>query len=429
MLLKQFIRFALYGIIALATFSNAWGAASAKSIEGVIKSVSVKARTISVLIKDKELKLINLNDKTKFKNSSGIKDIIAGDKISVTVVDDNGSSIALVVTKQIVKLPKGVTAISTSDLEKLVEQGPEKGNYLLLDARSASKYEEGSIRTAISLPYATLMSNPKKYLPKDKNKPLIFYCDGATCDLSAKSAVIAVKNGYKNVRLYPEGLPGWGKGDYCIDTSISHIQNGNLILIDLRTPEQFQKGHIPRAVNIPANEFKDAEEKFPEYKGASIVFYGDNIAAVREAISNVKDWGYNHASSFSGGVDEWTSKGLNLETGPSSDKIIYERKLSPNEMGFVEFKNILGTGKYLIIDVRTSEEYSKAHLPEALNIPLEEISKRVNELPKNKPILLHCSTGSRAEMAFDMLKGKGYDIKYVRATIEFKKDGKPVIGE
>ena len=64
----------------------------------------------------------------------------------------------------------------------------------------------------------------------------------------------------------------------------------------------------------------------------------------------------------------------------------------------------------LVIDVRSSAEFSSGHLPNAINLPLEEIEtalpRRVKD--KNQVLLLHCQSGMRSGVAKSRLTGLGY---------------------
>ena len=68
----------------------------------------------------------------------------------------------------------------------------------------------------------------------------------------------------------------------------------------------------------------------------------------------------------------------------------------------------------LVVDVRTKEEYDKRHIPHALWIPIEDIREgKLDALPdKNRPILLYCWTGRRAEDSAVMLVKYGYRNVY-----------------
>ena len=64
----------------------------------------------------------------------------------------------------------------------------------------------------------------------------------------------------------------------------------------------------------------------------------------------------------------------------------------------------------LVIDVRTSAEFSAGHLQNAINIPLQQIESG-SPLPlkdKNQVLLLHCQSGMRSAKATKLLSGMGY---------------------
>jgi rhodanese-related sulfurtransferase len=60
----------------------------------------------------------------------------------------------------------------------------------------------------------------------------------------------------------------------------------------------------------------------------------------------------------------------------------------------------------------------------AMLIPDEDLVARMSEVPKNKRIITHCSTGIRAEMAYHKLKQAGYtNVGFLYAALDVKKDG------
>jgi phage shock protein E len=71
-------------------------------------------------------------------------------------------------------------------------------------------------------------------------------------------------------------------------------------------------------------------------------------------------------------------------------------------------RRLVGSGARLV-DVRTREEFAAGHLPGAVNIPVQELDRRMAELePKGEPLVLYCRSGSRSGRAARMLKGAGY---------------------
>lgn len=69
---------------------------------------------------------------------------------------------------------------------------------------------------------------------------------------------------------------------------------------------------------------------------------------------------------------------------------------------------------FVLLDVRTPEEYLRGHIEESINIPVGEISQRVEEeLPdKNKVIYVYCLSGSRSASAVLQMQKMGYENMY-----------------
>jgi rhodanese-related sulfurtransferase len=62
-----------------------------------------------------------------------------------------------------------------------------------------------------------------------------------------------------------------------------------------------------------------------------------------------------------------------------------------------------------LVDVRTPDEFTAGHLPGAINIPVQDLERRMAELEaKEKPIVLYCRSGFRSGSAARMLKRAGY---------------------
>ncbi len=61
-----------------------------------------------------------------------------------------------------------------------------------------------------------------------------------------------------------------------------------------------------------------------------------------------------------------------------------------------------------ILDVRQPEEWNTVHIPDAILIPLGELASRVNELPKNKEIVVVCHSGNRSAQGRDILLQAGF---------------------
>jgi rhodanese-related sulfurtransferase len=62
-----------------------------------------------------------------------------------------------------------------------------------------------------------------------------------------------------------------------------------------------------------------------------------------------------------------------------------------------------------VLDVRTPEEWNEFHAPNTTLIPLDELAARMNELPKDQPILVVCRSGNRSQTGRDILLQAGFN--------------------
>jgi rhodanese-related sulfurtransferase len=65
--------------------------------------------------------------------------------------------------------------------------------------------------------------------------------------------------------------------------------------------------------------------------------------------------------------------------------------------------------KMFIIDARDKGQFDKSHIPGAVNIEWRQVLSKRNEIPKNKPVLIYCNTGSLSAQAGFALRMAGYD--------------------
>ena len=70
---------------------------------------------------------------------------------------------------------------------------------------------------------------------------------------------------------------------------------------------------------------------------------------------------------------------------------------------------IIKENNYIIVDVRTKNEYDSGHIKGAINIPYDTINEEI-ELDKEKTILLYCKSGVRSSKAYKLLKELNYNV-------------------
>jgi rhodanese-related sulfurtransferase len=188
-------------------------------------------------------------------------------------------------------------AVSVAYVKQLMDA---KTPLTLVDARPKDrKYDKGHIPGAISLPDSQFDKLAAERLPADKASPLIFYCDGLACKLSNDSAGKAIKLGYTNVKVVPEGYPGWeaafgpgpGAAVAAEPAGVPMIVAGKdagtisvasferifkeaphtVHLIDVREPGEFASGTFKGAINVPISTLEKNIAQLPADK--PIVFF------------------------------------------------------------------------------------------------------------------------------------------------------------
>jgi len=96
---------------------------------------------------------------------------------------------------------------------------------------------------------------------------------------------------------------------------------------------------------------------------------------------------------------------------------LLQRLQGPHEMLFV-------------LDVRTPREYTSGHVPDARNIPVDELADRLTELRNsdNSEIVVYCESGRRAGRAASMLKDNGFlNIRHLQGDMaQWRSDGLPM---
>jgi len=233
------------------------------------------------------------------------------------------------------------------------------------------------------------------------------------------------------------------------DLLAAMLADGPYIISD-RKPEDYATGHIPGAVNLPASVLFKPENLAKLPKGSKIVPYCYTGHSGSQVAAMLNICGYN-ATNLLWGIMGWTknlsvankqfsnpSTDLPTETTPnqltgtytfpavnvtsstSESEII---RIACDNYATAGLKNIAAGDLYtlitdgdpsndpIIISVRKAEDYTKGHIPGAVNIPFTSIAKKENlqKLDPDKKIVVYCYTGRTGSQATAILNMLGYD--------------------
>jgi rhodanese-related sulfurtransferase len=411
--------------------------AQPNALQGIYENVAFKSQAIQLKI-DANTEIVKFDPKTiKVKDAGAMKpgeslrDLPKNREARIDYVEKDGQKFATQISfKGPIKIaPEKV--VGYDYVLKLVEQGPEKGNYTLIDSRPLPRVQEGTIPGAINLPYPAFDKFVDR-LPKDKNRLVVFFCQGVTCVMSPNSLKKAEALGYTNVKVYPEGYPEWSEKNVGV-LAAQHLNEAYIakqiphVLVDARPASTAAEGYIPGAVSVPPSKVHEAVATMPpaKLKAPIIVYDVDGGNAAKQVARVIKAAGQPNVTTVVGGYDAWKVAKLPVATAPIATKVAYAPKPRPGSIPDAEFLALVKStpADVLILDVRNADEANAGMIKGAKLMPDEELAARMSELPKDKRIIAHCSTGVRAEMAYHKLKEAGYKVGFVYADLAIGKNG------
>jgi hydroxyacylglutathione hydrolase len=169
------------------------------------------------------------------------------------------------------------------------------------------------------------------------------------------------------------------------------------LLVDARTIEQFDEGHIPGAISASAYDtgFASKVAKVVPPKVELIVVAASDGYEL-EAASLLGSVGLQVRGYLGGGMTAWRTEG---------------RPIQRIELiGVADLAGRLdGDGPPLVLDVRDRSEFVAGHVPGSLHIPFGELTERHAELPRDRTIAAVCSGGKRSGMAASILQREGFE--------------------
>lgn len=177
------------------------------------------------------------------------------------------------------------------------------------------------------------------------------------------------------------------------------------VVIDSRTREEFYAGHIPGSISSTLNkQFNTIVGSFVTDEEKVVLVVDQN--RVKEAVTDLIRIGIDQIVAYVTPDDlaAFVANGGQLAT--------------EQPVKFSKMPEFEGIADYQVVDVRKATEYVLGAVPGAVNIAHTRLRARLDELPKDKTLVVHCQAGGRSAVAAAYLKREGFKVVLVDDAYE-----------
>jgi len=292
-------------------------------------------------------------------------------------------------------------SVTVSELDAFIEGK----NPVFVDVRDIFAYQKSHVKGAVHLPLEVLMRQIKT-IPA--GYPIIVYDETGKKGHQALRTLLGVgfkdvtnisgghtslqrqarTTGFKHLRidLLPVVLKSLEKEASKDEEKKEEktIDENSPIIVDVRTPNEFQSGAYPGAVNIELDRLMERYGELGNNKSRDIVVYCASGARSAYAQRMLAQIGYTKVRNGGGVATMMAKRSTQTSTATLSSEP-------------------------LIVDVRSKEEFSGGAYPGAVNIPVDELQHRIDELgSKSREITLYCASGARSAYGQRVLQQLGF---------------------
>ena len=174
------------------------------------------------------------------------------------------------------------------------------------------------------------------------------------------------------------------------------LEAGAMVL-DVRDSTAFGTGHVRGSINIGLGGQYASWAGTLLSRDDDVLIVASGREEAEEAVMRLARVGLeNVAGWLDGGIAAWCESGRAIETLTQIDVIELRFQL----------------GSLRVLDVRRRAEYSAGHVPEALNVPLDELADRIEALDRSKPLAVICAGGYRSSAAASMLQRQHFQTLF-----------------
>lgn len=215
----------------------------------------------------------------------------------------------------------------------------------------------------------------------------------------------------------PRLLGGIRRPDRLPIDTLKTVLTSEGIVVDTRESPAFGRGAIPGTINIPAGRTFTtlAGSLLPYDREFYLIVDERRVQTVDELVQDLAGIGLDRVAGYFGAdlLEAWRMSQGRLQTIPA---LTLSEFIAHREQGEV------------VLDVRGEGEWMAGHIPESLNLPVGDLDLRLDELPRERLLMVHCQTGARAAIAASLLLARGFgNVRLFSGGFsEWRSAGQPV---
>jgi rhodanese-related sulfurtransferase len=319
--------------------------------------------------------------------------------------------------------------IDAEELKSLIDS---KADIAIYDSRSYEEYNNNSIPTAISVPGAELVYRFTDLTPSPETM-VIVNCGGRTRSIIGAQSLINA--GFRNkIVSLKDGTMAWHLAGFDVvngatqtppdvsDKGFDAAMSGaakvaalcdipkidaatldawrgeadtkTLYVLDVRTPEEYEAGHLPDVRSAPGGQLVQETDNHIAVWGARVVLVDDNGVRATMTASWLKQMGWTDVATLT--ID---SIGGAMETGPYRPAALGFDPSAIKTIEAADLKAQLDADGTVVVDFDDSRTYRAGHIPGACFSTRGRLSAALSKLPKANALVFTSSDGVLAGLA------------------------------
>jgi rhodanese-related sulfurtransferase len=334
--------------------------------------------------------------------------------------------------------------------EELKSWQAQEKDLLIFDVRTPEEYGRFCIPGGVNVPGGDLILWAKALKQKPETT-VVVNCAGRTRSIIGTATLCRL--GLTNVRALKNGTMGWLLAGFELEskparaavtppvesaakaselarqiaqtesipwTSVDELgkllhrsnDSGVTYLIDVRSEEEYQSGHISGSLNVPGGQAVQRTDDFVAVRNGTIIFISNEAARAVMAAYWYRQMGFRHASVLQGGLRAWSENGQPLVRGASYPEPL-GLEVARNAAQLIapaELARRLQRSSLLVLDVGMSLDFEAAHIPGARWMSRGWIEIKLPERfpDRAQPIVVTCADGRNSVFAARALTEIGY---------------------